>query len=430
MANQWKWTAALLLCGFGYFPVGAQYLPLDSQPAQIIEPLPEAASCTSPAMLGPLNPLAAPPGPPDCLSLPSNIPTAFQESLYGESSGMYLHGGVLFLQRQRLANMPLAVFDQGSFTRTITTTDPVTGVPVVIREPSPILVFGDSGNPPPSQGMVAQNLNSLQPDMQWGVKLSAGIYSGNSAVEMGGFYVPNDTVSLQTIAPNLIDVFFFNPPPGFEGINGLWLQADRLLTTYRASLLNLEMNYRFLLSDFGCDVLLGIRYFDLQERIQMVTTDLPSDELINIIDPDFDLLRRNQATYEVRTHNRFVAPQVGLEWYRQLFGIFDAGISAKGAWGINFTTRNAKLARADGLIGIDRTRNETIFSHLYELGGFVSVYFWDRCRVRGGYNCMWFVGVPDVVGQINFDLSNQLRNSNNNGSIYFHGPSVELQLLF
>ena len=43
---------------------------------------------------------------------------------------------------------------------------------------------------------------------------------------------------------------------------------------------------------------------------------------------------------------------------------------------------------------------------------------------------MWVVNIPEAVDQVNFDLSAPLGRQDNTGSIFFHGPSLELQFLF
>ena len=42
----------------------------------------------------------------------------------------------------------------------------------------------------------------------------------------------------------------------------------------------------------------------------------------------------------------------------------------------------------------------------------------------------WVVNVPEAVDQVDFDLSHTPGIKNKHGSIFYHGPMVELQFLF
>ena len=53
---------------------------------------------------------------------------------------------------------------------------------------------------------------------------------------MTGFWLPESKNSADAVLPGQIDQLFRNTPIGFEGNNGLWLQADRVNTEFRSQM--------------------------------------------------------------------------------------------------------------------------------------------------------------------------------------------------
>ena len=64
------------------------------------------------------------------------------------------------------------------------------------------------------------------------------------AVEVSGFYIPYQGTTRTIADPGKLDLNFINPPVGFEGDNGLWLQADVVRVQELFSLINGEVNFR------------------------------------------------------------------------------------------------------------------------------------------------------------------------------------------
>ena len=244
---------------------------------------------------------------------------------------------------------------------------------------------------------------------------------------MSGFYIfqNNSTASIQ--APGRIDSFFGNPPLGFEGDNGLWLQADRMSTSFSSTLWNAEANYRYTdAAVTGAELIAGVRYLDLDERLSSVTDD--DGFQFPMINGQSDPAR--VATYSVRTHNHLVAPQLGFEWDKELAHWLTLGVAGKGAWGANFVTLDRSLVRGDGFVGFNNSKSETQFSQMYEIHAFVDFHLLERLNLRMGYNTMWFLNMANVVDQYDFNLQNTGNVNNRDGSIFFHGPMAELQFLF
>ena len=96
----------------------------------------------------------------------------------------------------------------------------------------------DLGDVTQQQNIVpVQNLNNISPKLNFGVRGTIGyLMEDNAAVELSGFYIPRNTSSVDTSNPGQLNAFFVNPPLGFEGDNGLWLQADRIHTELATSI--------------------------------------------------------------------------------------------------------------------------------------------------------------------------------------------------
>lgn len=404
-----KWLAAALILGClgSLAPVHAQYLPTASgQPAS--EPIPyriSGAPAAPPAPPGGMGMGGAPmPGAAD-LSLPSYIRNA-SDPPYAPDHGFYTYIGALGLQRKRMGHGVIAVQDPNNV---------------------------DSGIPPAPRPIlpVEQTFNYVNPSLTWGVAATIGCYFEGSALEFSGFFLPESRSLYETLDPGRIDVLFFNPPVGFQGNNGLWLQADRLRTTLLTQLANGEANFRLWMDDNEMlvtwpELIIGLRYFDSQETLEIFT----DDEGASFVDRNGNPDPRRQATYSVRAHNRLIAPQLGFLWRHDLFMCLNCYFGVKGAWGVNFSEVDVKLQRGDGLIGFDTSRSHTMFSQLYEIGVGLEFRPWECVRIRGGYSMLWLLQAPEAVGQVNFDLTATKGRRKDNGNTFYGGPLVDLQLQF
>jgi hypothetical protein len=306
------------------------------------------------------------------------------------------------LRRQKLGHGALAVLDPGNI---------------------------DTGVLPPATAPLAADLNDVDPDYGWGVRATVGRRWQNHALELSGFYLWENEAASEVINRGRLDTFFFIPPLGsfrfplgFEGNNFLWLQADRIRTTVKTTLGNGEANCRCW-SD-ACpwlQVITGVRYLDLQDRLAILT----DDEGFSVV-PD----ARRAATYSVRAHNRLLGPQLGFETDMQPLPFLWLTAMGKGCWGVNFLDVDVLLERGDGFVGRSGNRSDTIFSHLYEGGLYLDWYFGPNVRVRTGYNALWAVHVAEAVEQLSFDLSQTSGKRRDNGNIFYHGPVIELTLVF
>lgn len=360
------------------------------------EPLPCAPA--SPHLVpGPITPLQAPMGPPDCLSLPFDHNSAFPCEEMPLEKACYFHIGTQSLARQRLGNLPLAVVS-----------------PEVL----------DTGAPSPENADVLVNLRDRSSRMNFGVRGTVGYFFGGGwSLEATGFYVGENERTIHFDYPTQINSFFHNPPIGFEGNNDLWRQADRMTLEKKTYVMNGELNCRTFDPGIGnCEIIFGVRFLEFRDRIAITTDD------DNITFPGINPIMI--ARYEVDAINRIAAPQIGFEWGFLDFGCFTFGINGKAAAGVNFVDISTKLSRGDGFVGFEGGRTEVQFSHMYDLGGYVDLHILERMRMRFGYNILWLANISVNSNQIEFDLSIPNGREDKNGSVYLHGLMAEFQFLF
>jgi hypothetical protein len=345
----------------------------------------------------------AQPGPPPDLpfSLPNDgSPNAFSADDAGchPNDACYLYVGWMALQRDTLGNGIVAVQDTAS-QRIDTGIGPAANAP-------PILRFGD-----------------LPIDYAHGVRATVGIREDCHAFELSGFYIGRQESSFTVADRGQLALPFaaFPSPLGFQGDNFLWLQADQVRLSLETALSSGEANYRYAHCP-GLELLAGVRYLGVDERVSILTDD---DGLT--VSP---VNQTQIADYSVRAHSRIVAMQAGFEYEHPIISHVTVGFSGKGAWGVNFMDINTVLRRGDGFFGPSARNTSTVFSHVYETSLWGTVLITEQCRIRAGYQCLWAVNVPEAVGQINFDPTRPNVILNPHGSIFYHGPMVELQFKF
>ena len=335
-------------------------------------------------------------------SLPAGLPNAWDAPPGPEPAACYGSIGYLGMQRQRLGNGAAAVLDTTSGGARV-------------------------GTPPAPDAPEIANFHDIQMNWNSGVRATVGYHCDNQAFELSGFYLFQGDSSKSYADPGRLDSFFnVNSnlqlaPPGFAGDHGQWLQADVMRLDLQTSLGSAEANYRcWLGANADLSWLIGVRYLYVFERFNFYTGDT-------------DLTAPNpttQATYSVTTHNELLAPQLGIEWNHAINCWLAFTMTAKGASGANFLTVDVNLRRGDGLVGPSGGRSQTLFSQLYETGFFLDFHLTDCARLRAGYNLMWVVDVAEALGQLDYDLSHISGATKNNQTIFYQGPSLELQFMF
>jgi hypothetical protein len=320
----------------------------------------------------------------------------------GAGIGLQVNVGGMGLMRQSLTSRPLAFLDPGI-------------------NLGGTQIFADTGLLQPGPAIL--NTHDVNPDMQFGGRASVMWRECDYAFELCGFYIGQHDTTAGAAIPARINVgyAFFPTPIGFTPDNGLWAQADLVALRFQSSLANGEANFRFRTAK-TFEWLVGVRYVDYQERFDIVTFD---DVLVTgVLDPN------TMARTSDRVHNRIVAPQLGFEWEQPLTSRIGIGATAKGAWGANFADYDHQLIRGDGFYGPGLHRSHTQFSMVYEAGLFADFVLFEQLKLRAGYQCLWLVDVPEATEQINFNLGAPGALFHENGSVFFHGPMLELQFVF
>jgi hypothetical protein len=369
-------------------------------------PCPEPMPCGPDLVPGPLTPQQAPPGPPPCLDLPENHASAFQCEQFEPDCGVYVHLGAIGLMREKFGHQPLAVADPQNL---------------------------DTGVVPPAGQPLLFDTSFLPHNLQYGYKLTVGAQFENCSVEVGGFFMSNRETLTGLIAPGRIDVLATNAPFGFEGDNGLFLQDDRVILFRDTQLGSGELNFRYCdKAVTSAELILGVRYLDLRERLDfLVDDDGVTFPLANNL-PNPNLV----ANYRVSTKNRIIGPQCGFEYGGLVWpGFLSLGMTAKGAWGVNFIEYGNELTRgAPGFVGngvgFGQSSDQVKFSQIYELGAFAEFHLLERARIRAGYQIIWLLDIANVQDNMDLNLANHEGPRKSNGSLYFHGPSLEFQWLF
>jgi hypothetical protein len=402
MAKWWMSVALITLGLVNAAPAQGPYLPSQGKPAVMPEPMP----CYEAPPIGPVR--APSPGPSSPVSLEGDTPNAWSEDQPCDEPAVYFSVGFMALMRQKLGNGVVGVTDTASG-----------GI--------------DTGIPAPAGSPPFGHFHDINPRFNYGERMTIGYHCGTQAIELSGFYLSQNSSSKLYANPGQLDTFFNvngdvnSFPNGFGGDNLMWLQADQIRTLLQTALGSAEANYRWWLGqDSNFSWSLGVRYLDLYERFSLFTGD---DDLVqrDIHGNPNPIL---QATYTTTAHNRILAPQLGLEWNQAICCWLAFSFQAKGAWGVNFLDVDVLLKRGDGFVGINGHRSDTIFSQLYETGFFLDFYLMENARLRAGYDLLWAADVAEALGQLDFNLANTTGQTNNHGSIFYHGPIVELHLLF
>ena len=272
-------------------------------------------------------------------------------------------------------------------------------------------------------GPTVLDANDLNPRIGSGFTAMIGKQWGDYAVEFGGFYIAQQTSFKQIEDKGSLNAGFSNPPLGFEGDNGMFLQGDVFRASLSDTIGSAELNFRKW--NCGCPYLSttwGIRYFDVLERFNQYM----GDDDLTVLNMNGQPDRTRQATYSTTAHNRIVAPQLGLDFNYPLGMWLAVDIAAKGAWGVNFLETDIELQRGDGLIGRQGGHSQACFSQLYEMGFNLDVFITPHTRIRAGYNVLWACDVGTAPDQVNYDLSKSV-SSDHNGNMFFHGPSLQFQ---
>ncbi|HTU21978.1 MAG TPA: BBP7 family outer membrane beta-barrel protein [Gemmataceae bacterium] len=447
MCRGWKGLALVAACWWLHVPAQAQVgtYPSPVGAARMPEPIPctpPPPSSTPPPNLapGPISPQAAPMGPPDALSLPYDHTGAFQCEQYVQESGFYAHLGPIALQRNKLGAGDIAVVNANAIGQ---------GTPFSIG-PNPYI-------PPLAGSTSALTFDSVSPALSLGITGTLGYLWDNQAIEFTSFYIFQNNAGANFSQPGAIDTLFYNPPLTFLAPN-LFRLVDSVSMTQGSSLFNGEFNYRRWNSAFdGLEFIFGLRYMRQNDMLGILSQENESYMTSwGQFTPG-----RDYAQYQVLTHNNIFAPQFGMEYNLPICRWLTLSAMGKVALGANYITDDVSLSRANGMTAFNSTRSAWNFGQIYQIGAFAYVNILERLRLKLGYTSMWLCGVATSVDQVDFNLGgvqseqaygatrlsqtlsggnisqiNQIGqsvphgNTNNNGSLMYFGPLIELQFFF
>ena len=266
---------------------------------------------------------------------------------------------------------------------------------------------------------------SVGMNFNFGFRGAIDIFLGDdSALELSGFYLFN-TSSSHTASgnsapdPSWVSIPFTHAPANFnplayqrDFINDVG-GADSVKINYSLSMADVELNYRYPLVRGVVDLLLGIRFLDLNEKIALQA----------------DSLSLGVTTYSFNVRDRIIGPQVGVDIEELLMPKIGLNFTAKAAVGPNFAQIVHTFTQNDSQ-GLGSDSNHVLASGIFELGVFTNIWFNERFRLHVGYETMWVVHLPDAQAQINFNTSLPNGTQNFNGSFFFQGPVFEFQLAF
>ncbi len=405
-----KWSigvAMAVLCAGGGSAVWAQgYTPSQGVPST--DPAPYAPAQDyglqqmGPGGSGAACPFPTPTAQPLMPPLPGNTPNvSTPEVREPEACCWYADIGALWLMRQRLGNTILAVQDPQSL---------------------------DTGAAPPANAPVLAHFGNFDPDFETGVQATLGYKWDGCAIELTGYYIPKQASGRDVVDAGRIDSFFYNPPLGFEGDNGLWRQADIMQVRNSNELGNVELNARWWSHNYFTDweLITGVRYLDIIDDMSIFTDD--DGLLIRAANGLPDPTR--QALYSSNAHDHITAGQLGLRWCGQCCSWMTLGVCGKFAVGPNFASTDVSLVRGDGYVGFDSHSTHTSISEIYDLSTYLTFHPWDGVYVRAGYNTLWATNIAEGQGQVDFNLQDHTGKQNWKGSIFYNGPFLQFELFF
>lgn len=382
--------------------VQAQNLPSGQGPRPIAEPIPLGGSnlgnqgFPNSGPMGNPQSFGEPEEAPLDLSLSGLSPSAFMEEPPLIEFAWYGSIGARALQRQNNGSLGSAYQGDGD----------VVGAADFARLPE------------------VQNFNQLNPAMGWGPTVTLGFLENNHMLEFYGFYIPQNSTSISnTDQGRLSSPFGSSPPPPYApaGFQGLWLNADTMTTTMNSAIGNAELNYRYASPGIkDVEFMFGVRYFDILENM-IYSTNRSGD--INTSNPKLE------ANYNARAHNHILGLQVGSEYNHRVFKHLGIGMMTKGSAGVNWWNSQVSLVRGDGLEGFSGSQNGATFASILEMGFYADILLLERARFRAGYNVLWAIGMAEASSQYNYNLR-ETNGSSDIGTIFYQGPTLELQFLF
>ena len=410
MTRWWKRVAAAIaaMLGVGVACQAQVTTPSAVGAARMPEPLSYPAPPDPNLVPGPLTPQIAPSAP--FMQFPERHSSAFQCEQFSLEAGFYANLGAQVLRRGRSDNVQFLYRDP--------------------RNPA----IEDGQRTPLPLPLVA-NANDIPPNFSGGPRLTVGYLVGNWAVEASGFWIPRSETNRSFADQGKLFLPFTTttgvPLPGFAGNNGLFNQVDTVNYSFRHELAGAELNcvsWNGGINDFH--LILGARYLYLHEGLTIGVNDdgLATD----------GFGRSNQAfaaNYRSDVTTHFGGLQIGGEYGYQvstlpiLDRLYLHGLG-KAAGGVNYIQERINLTRGDGGAILGSRRNRYQAGGLFEIQGGVDIHLLEKCRLRLAYQALWLTGTTTPGTAVEFNLDRQGTASFGYKDVMYHGPVIELQMLF
>jgi hypothetical protein len=292
---------------------------------------------------------------------------------------------------------------------------------LAVRDPNPGF---DAGVPLVSNLPAAIKFSDTPVDMSHGFTGSIGFYYEDWLWEISGWALPTHSAGQRVFAdPGSLSSYFFNVPFGFEGTNGfLWGNADVMSVRLDSTFYNVELNTHFQGGgdNWTHDMMIGARYMNITEKLHYFT----SDDAIQIGPVPF-----TDALLVHRAQNNLLGLHVGLGSSYQFNGMFGVSWEHRGGVYANLMDVNHVLQRGDGFFGFDNSVQKWDVAASYETGAFFHVngsFF----RVKAGYEFKWLFNVATAENQFDFDLQAVRNKLDTNGTLFYHGPTATLDIMW
>lgn len=280
----------------------------------------------------------------------------------------YLQAGALFLNRSRMKNQVIVVDDNNG--------------------QSPVLRTRD---------MDFNNKFAVGPELTLGFR-----YDGVSAFEATYWGLQHWESHNSVFGSNNLSL------PGAIAVTTFdYFLGDTVFTKYQSTTHNVEGNYRQTI--FGITMLAGLRYFNMNETLDLRFTDFDS----------------GTSHYRVKTHNNLIGGQIGLGWQRQ-FGHLGIDLLGKAGLYGNPARLETDMRDLNNTTVLRNFRdNETITSFIGEINLQTTYAITSWFNLRAGYRILWIEGIAQAPNQLDFtDNPNGGNSIIDRSGLYLYGFNV------
>jgi hypothetical protein len=263
-------------------------------------------------------------------------------------------------------------------------------------------------------------------DYETGFRTELGRSFGSGLSMEGSFFLVNEWDAFAQVTSNGL----IAPLPLSEGIspplpfNQAFFDADTFYEAvqqtviYRSELQNAELNlkatwrhHHFVRSEF-----VGIRYLQVREYFQLISQDEVTSTPLDGI-----------GTYTIDTDNDLIGGQYGQEFGIPVLGCALLSTRLKAGLFGNSAEQMTQIVDS-GVVVFDSRDTDGELSFVGEINVNFDVRVNKLLTVRGGYNFLWVQGIalaPEQGYPIALTGTSPL---NDNGSLFYHGFNIGLQV--